>query len=333
MNAKVLLGFFAGGAVVGVLMFFVMRPAAPKVAPLVATAQVEAPAAEPPVPAPLPAAQPGVAPAPPVEKPAPRRLAEKRVAEKHVAPASTETAKVAPAKPAPAEPAPAPAAEPAKNAEAEYKSNPALDHARAQRVPPPPDEAEQRATAAPAAAPAPPRKPNTVTLKDGTLFNVRLAEKLSSERQASGDTFWATLDEPVVAEGFVIAERGARVEGKVVNAVRAGRVKGTAELSLQLTRLRTADGQNVDIKTVTFTKEGPKSVKEDAVKVGVGSAIGAAIGAIAGGGRGAAIGAATGGAAGGGYVLTQRGKPAELPVETRLSFRLEVPLTLTERVK
>jgi hypothetical protein len=69
------------------------------------------------------------------------------------------------------------------------------------------------------------------------------------------------------------------------------------------------------------------------MKVAIGSAIGAAIGAIGGGGRGAAIGAATGGAAGGGYVLTQRGKPAELPVETRLTFRLEVPVTLTERVR
>lgn len=312
MNAKVLLGFFAGGAVAGVLMFFVMRPAAPQAAaPPVVTAQAEAPAAEPPVPAPLPAAKPPVAAPPPAEKPVPRRPVEK---------------KAPPAAAKPAAEAPAP---PDKPAEPEHKSNPALDHARAQRVPPPPDEAEQRA----AAAPAPPRKPHTVTLKDGTLFNVRLGETLSSERQANGDTFFATLDEPVAAEGFVIAERGARVEGKVMNAVRAGRVKGTAELSLQLTRLRTADGQNVDIRTVTFTKEGPKSVKDDAVKVGVGSAIGAAIGAIAGGGRGAAIGAATGGAAGGGYVLTQRGKPAELPVETRLSFRLEVPLTLTERVK
>lgn len=324
MNAKVLLGFFAGGAVAGVLMFFVMRPAAPRAAaPPVVTAQAEAPAAEPPVPAPLPAAKPMVAAAPPqVEKPAPRRPVEKKAP-----PASAEAV----AKPAAEAPAPKPSAPPDKPAEPEYKSNPALDHARTQRVPPPPDEAEQRAAATTAAVP--PRKPHTVTLKDGTLFNVRLAETLSSERQANGDTFFATLDEPVVAEGFVIAERGARVEGKVMNAVRAGRVKGTAELSLQLTRLRTADGQNVDIKTVTFTKEGPKSVKDDAVKVGVGSAIGAAIGAIAGGGRGAAIGAATGGAAGGGYVLTQRGKPAELPVETRLSFRLEVPLTLTERVK
>jgi hypothetical protein len=40
--------------------------------------------------------------------------------------------------------------------------------------------------------------------------------------------------------------------------------------------------------------------------------------------RGAAIGA--------GDVMLARGKPATLPSETRISFRLQAPLTLTERL-
>jgi hypothetical protein len=322
MNAGVLAGFFAGGAASGLLLFFAMRPAAQQ-PPAPATAAAEEAISSRPdsgweTPAPV-AAVAKVAVSRPMTRPAPAAAPR--------SPAGEAPAAVTAAKPE----APAAAAEEAaKSVEPEYKSNPTLDHVRAQPVPPPPDENAGRA---PASGPAPARQPNTVTLKDGTLFKVRLAETLSSERHANGDTFWATLDEPLAADGFVIAERGARVEGKVINAVRAGRVKGTAELSLQLTRLRTSDGQDVAIQTATFTKEGPKSVKDDAMKVAIGSAIGAAIGAIGGGGRGAAIGAATGGAAGGGYVLTQRGKPAELPVETRLTFRLEVPVTLTERVR
>ena len=62
-----------------------------------------------------------------------------------------------------------------------------------------------------------------------------------------------------------------------------------------------------------------------------GAAGGAAIGAIAGGGKGAAIGAGAGGAAGAGTVLATRGKPAALPSETRITFRLAAPVTLTER--
>jgi hypothetical protein len=60
--------------------------------------------------------------------------------------------------------------------------------------------------------------------------------------------------------------------------------------------------------------------------------IGAAIGAMAGGGRGAAIGAASGGAAGAGTVMATRGQEARLPAETRISFRLTQPITLTEKL-
>ena len=63
----------------------------------------------------------------------------------------------------------------------------------------------------------------------------------------------------------------------------------------------------------------------------VGAGIGAAIGAIFGGGKGAAVGAGSGGAAGAGTVLATRGKPVVLPAETRLSFRLQDPVTIIER--
>jgi hypothetical protein len=60
--------------------------------------------------------------------------------------------------------------------------------------------------------------------------------------------------------------------------------------------------------------------------------IGAAIGAIAGGGKGAGIGAGVGGAAGAADVLLTRGKPADIPVETRLTFRVQEPVTITEKL-
>jgi len=41
--------------------------------------------------------------------------------------------------------------------------------------------------------------------------------------------------------------------------------------------------------------------------------------------------AATGGAAGGGVVAATRGKPAVLEAQTRISFRVEQPVTITER--
>jgi hypothetical protein len=174
--------------------------------------------------------------------------------------------------------------------------------------------------------------PPRVTIPAGTMITVRLAETLSSARNQPGDTFTATLDQPLVVDGYAIAERGATVRGKVVEAEQAGRVKGVARLAVRLTGLHTSDGQDVVLATGSYAREGPTSHKEDAEKVGVGAAVGAIIGAIAGGGKGAAIGAGVGGAAGGGVVAATRGKPAELPVETRLTFRLEKPITLTERI-
>jgi hypothetical protein len=66
--------------------------------------------------------------------------------------------------------------------------------------------------------------------------------------------------------------------------------------------------------------------------VGAGTVLGAAIGAAAGGGKGAAIGAGAGAAAGAAGVMLTRGKAAEIPVETRLSFRIANPITITERL-
>jgi len=171
-----------------------------------------------------------------------------------------------------------------------------------------------------------------VTITAGTLLPVRIGETLSTARNQPGDTFLATLDQPLVIDGFVIAERGARLEGRVVESEPAGRVKGTSHLAVEIVRVNTADGQRIRIRTASFVKEGSTSKGVDAAKVGAGAAIGAAIGAIAGGGKGAGIGAGIGGAAGVGDVLITRGKPAEIPVETRISFRLKEDVTVTERL-
>jgi hypothetical protein len=180
--------------------------------------------------------------------------------------------------------------------------------------------------------PPPPPEPHKVTLNAGMLLPVRLVDGLSSERNAPGDAFLATLDKELVVDGFVIAERGARVEGRVVASDRGGKVKGVAGIAVELTRLHTSDGQNVAIRTDSFERHADQSRGDDVQKVAVGAAVGAAIGAMAGGGKGAAVGAGVGGGAGAGDVMLTRGKPATLPSETRISFRLRAPLTLTERL-
>lgn len=311
---KVVLAFVVGVVLAaGVAIVIVKRgqkaPEQPQTQAVATAPQTEPQAAATPS-APAEAAPAAAIPQPPPTrwKPAPAGKQAKANAGQPPASAPAEVAQNAP----PAQPA-APAAQPAPAAS--------------------PAEPPRPATPAPVAPPPPPKpEPKTVTIPGGTTLTVRLAQTLNSNQNKPGDTFAATLDQPLIVDGLVIAERGARVEGRIVESKQAGRVSGLSHMALELTSLRTADGQNVAIKTQTFEKEGAKSTGKDAAKVGVASAVGAAIGAIAGGGRGAAIGAGVGGAAGTGTVLATRGEPVELKVETRLTFKMTSPVTVTEKL-
>jgi hypothetical protein len=196
------------------------------------------------------------------------------------------------------------------------------------------EPAAEAAKAVPTPAPAavakaiPPRK---VTLRTGTAIEVRIDESLSSDRNAGGDTFNASLADPLVIDGLVIAERGARVRGRVVNAQKAGHLSGTSFIELGLSGITTSDGQDIGISTDTWAQRADSSRGEDAAKVGGGAALGAIIGAVAGGGKGAAIGAGAGGVAGAGVVAATRGKPANISSETIVRFRLASAVIITER--
>jgi hypothetical protein len=179
----------------------------------------------------------------------------------------------------------------------------------------------------PQAEPAPPR---TATLPAGMTIAVRLNESLSSERGIAGDTFNASLSEPIVIDGLVIAEHGAHARGRIVGTQRPGRVSGMSSLDLELTMVETADGQKVEISTAPWTKRDP-SYGAGAAKIGGGAALGAIIGGVAAGGKGAAIGAGAGAVLGAGAAAASRGKPVNVPSETVIRFRLASRVTITER--
>jgi len=105
------------------------------------------------------------------------------------------------------------------------------------------------------------------------------------------------LEQPLVADGWVVSRRGETVMGRIVTARKAGRVKGVSELEVELSELVLADGRQVRIRTQLFENSGGASRGRDAGAIGTTSGLGAAIGAAAGGGRGAGIGAAAGAAA------------------------------------
>ncbi|MBV8831461.1 MAG: hypothetical protein JO108_19800 [Acidobacteriaceae bacterium] len=180
--------------------------------------------------------------------------------------------------------------------------------------------------------PPPVYQPHVVTLQPGTSLNIRLGETISTDSSYSGDTFRGVLDLPVIADGFIIADKGSKVLGRVVRAQKAGKLQGTANLSVTLTQINTTDGQQVVVETNSIENRGITSTGQDAAEIAGGAVLGAIIGALAGGGKGAAIGAGAGGAAGTSAVLLTRGKPARLASETRLTFSLRAPVTITEKL-
>ncbi len=227
-----------------------------------------------------------------------------------------------PAQPRPAAAPPPPAARPAAapvRAAAPEPAEPAPSPAR-----PPSRVLEPQPPA------IPPPAPRKVSLPAGYPLKVRLIDSVSSAGHRVGDPFVAGLDEPLVLNGVTIAEKYARVEGRVVEARRGGRIQGRAGISLALVRLHAADGRKLEIATAPHVQTARSTVKKDAAKVGILTGIGAAAGAIIGGGKGSAIGAAGGAGAGGGTVAATRGTAAVIPTETRVTFYLAHPLEFVE---
>ncbi len=170
--------------------------------------------------------------------------------------------------------------------------------------------------------------PPELHLPVGTWITVRTNETISSHRNQPGEYFTATLVQPIVVNGFVIARRGQILEGRVAVAEKSGRVKGTSSLGLEITNISLVDGQHLPVLTQLIEYVADPSRGEDAVAIAATTGIGAAIGAAADGGRGAGIGALAGAVAGAIGVLASRGQAIEIYPESHLTFRLEEPVSI-----
>jgi predicted phage tail protein len=171
------------------------------------------------------------------------------------------------------------------------------------------------------------------TLTAGTPVVVRTTSRISTKTSATGSLFEATLEEPLEVDGYLVAPKGAQVEGVVIDADDGGRVKGVASISVGLRSVIMADGRRLPIKTTSISRQAKSGAGKDAAKVGIASGIGAAIGAIAGGGKGAAIGAGVGAGGGTAGVLMTKGGPAEIGGETVLKFALSSDTRVQELKK
>ncbi|MGH9338435.1 MAG: hypothetical protein ACRD1R_02315 [Acidobacteriota bacterium] len=174
---------------------------------------------------------------------------------------------------------------------------------------------------APARVPSAPRV-QTAELPEGTVLEIRLGDLISTQTNQPGDPFEATLDRELTVNGRVVAPRGSRILGELVDVEDAGQVKGRARMALALNRLQVGD-ETYAIRTNTIRFEAKSTKERDAKVIGGVAGLGALLGGLAGGKKGAAVGATIGGATGTATVLATEGDAVEFKPEHKFSFRLE----------
>src|SRR5271165_6680244 len=97
--------------------------------------------------------------------------------------------------------------------------------------------------------------PAELTMAPGTFVTILTNQPLSSDRNQPGDTFSGTLNQPVVVDGIVVAQRGQMVYGRVAEAVKA-KAGNSSRLGLELTSLTLADGTQVPIRSQLVARQG-----------------------------------------------------------------------------
>ncbi len=160
------------------------------------------------------------------------------------------------------------------------------------------------------------------TVPPGISLVVRMLDPVDRP----GDSFRATLEEPIRVDSRILADEGTSVAVQLVHVKQSGQLKGEEEIAIQL-QSTTINGVTHSLTTDFAEVASEGKGGESARVVGGGAAIGALIGAIAGGKKGAAIGAATGAGAGVAIQAT-RGKQVRVSSEALLSFKLEEAVTL-----
>jgi len=127
--------------------------------------------------------------------------------------------------------------------------------------------APRTASSAPdAAAPSPtPDQKKTYTVPAGTKVLLQLRSAINTKSAKPGDSVYLSSTFPVVVGTRVMIPTGVYVQGTVDRVVRAGRVKGRAQLDMHFTSIIFPNGTVVEIPGLVNSLPGARnqSVKDD----------------------------------------------------------------------
>lgn len=166
-----------------------------------------------------------------------------------------------------------------------------------------------------------------LTVPAGMTITVRMLDGVDSSANYSGETFRATVEEPLTVDGKTLIPKGAEAIGRLVSVERASRFQGRPALTMELTALN-FEGQSVAIQTSAHQERGQSQTKRTMILAGGGAVLGTVISVIAGGGI--LLGSNIGGAAGTAIQAVRGGKDLRIPAEALMTFTLQSPIYLFE---
>ncbi|HET7291270.1 MAG TPA: hypothetical protein VFM88_02495 [Vicinamibacteria bacterium] len=163
-------------------------------------------------------------------------------------------------------------------------------------------------------------------LSEGTEFDVRLDQAVSSKTARREDRVEASVASPLRADGRLALPAGTRVRGIVRSVEPAERPSKEGRLELEFDAVYLDRERVAMLGRVTAVGEG--GLKKEAGKAGIGATLGAVLGGIFGGKEGAIVGVVLGGT---GAVVGTKGEDVTLPAGALVRVRLSKPLVLPRR--
>ncbi len=139
----------------------------------------------------------------------------------------------------------------------------------------------------------------TIVIPEGTPVRFKLLSSINTATAKSGQTVPAELTSPIVINGTTVAREGAPATVYIINSEASGRMGGSARLTFSLSSIRLANGNDANVRTSHYSREGKAHAKHNAAVITGGAILGALAGQAIGGNRdstakGAAIGAGVG---------------------------------------
>jgi hypothetical protein len=162
----------------------------------------------------------------------------------------------------------------------------------------------------------------------GTPFKVQLNQSIRTSTHRSGQSFFATLKDPIVIGGKVLIQTGVPFIGVISQSRESGHFSGSALIELQLTRMIMADGTTLAISTETFKKIGQAHFLRNIGLIGIGTILGAGLGIFLGQNPGALIGIGFGGGIGAVLAYVTGKEDLFIKAGTDLGFKTSRPFTV-----